>query len=160
MKCPYCREGDFAVIDSRNHRGGFPIRRRRACGHCKRKLWTVENVENVPLKVVKKDNSREPFDTDKIRRGLETACYKRPVSSAQIEEVVRYIEEKAYADYSGEVPTTVIGDLLMERLRSVDQVAYVRFASVYREFKDVSEFVVEVQPMLSPDGGNGSAEED
>jgi transcriptional repressor NrdR len=156
MKCPFCREGDFAVIDSRKNRGDFPIRRRRACSNCKRKVWTVEHVEDVPLKVIKKDASREPFDADKIRRGLEKACYKRPVSFDQIEEVVRYLEEKAYAEYSGEVPASVLGDLVMERLRSVDQVAYVRFASVYREFKDVSEFVEEVEPMLAPDGRNGS----
>src|SRR5579884_2429936 len=136
MKCPFCREGDFAVIDSRNHQGGFPIRRRRACDHCKRRVWTVEHVEEVPLKVVKKDDAREPFDAAKIRQGLEKACYKRPVSNEQMEEVVRQIEETVYARYFAEVPTSVLGDLVMEHLKHLDQVAYVRFASVYREFKD------------------------
>lgn len=154
MKCPFCRKGDFAVVDSRNHRGGFPIRRRRVCDRCKRRVWTVEHVEEIPLKVVKKDESREAFDAEKIRRGLEKACYKRPVSTDQIETVVREIESSVYQQYFGEVPTSVLGDLVMEHLRGLDQVAYVRFASVYREFTDVSDFVQEVQPMLgSPKNG-------
>src|SRR5438128_6379277 len=85
MKCPFCREGDFAVIDSRSHPSGFPVRRRRSCNRCQRRVWTIEQVEDVPLKVVKKDDSREPFDAVKLRSGLEKACYKRPVSSEQIE---------------------------------------------------------------------------
>jgi transcriptional repressor NrdR len=148
MKCPFCRQGDFAVVDSRSSQGGFPVRRRRVCGQCGRKVWTTEQIEEVPLKVVKKDESREPFDPDKIRRGLEKACYKRPVSTEQIEGIIRDVEEAVYAQYFGEVPATVLGDLVMEHLRKLDQVAYVRFASVYREFKDVSDFVDEVQPML------------
>jgi transcriptional repressor NrdR len=148
MKCPFCRTGDFAVIDSRNHQGGFPIRRRRACDKCKRRVWTVEHVEEVPLKVVKKDDSREPFDPAKLRRGLERACYKRPVGTEQIEEIVRQVEEEIYAAYFAEVPVSILGDLLMDHLKRLDQVAYVRFASVYREFKDVSDFMQEVEPML------------
>jgi transcriptional repressor NrdR len=148
MKCPFCREGDFAVIDSRSLDGGFPIRRRRVCERCKRRVWTVEHVEEMPLKVVKKDESREPFDPTKIREGLEKACYKRPVSTEQIEAIVRHIESEVYAAYFGEVPTSVLGDMLMKQLKKLDQVAYVRFASVYREFQDVSAFVEEVQPML------------
>jgi transcriptional repressor NrdR len=154
MKCPFCREGDFAVIDSRSHQGSFPVRRRRSCTRCKRKVWTVEHVEDVPLNVVKKDDSREPFDPEKLRRGLEKACYKRPISSEQLEAVVRQIEEKVYAGFFGEVPATVLGDLVMENLKKLDQVAYVRFASVYRAFKDVSDFVEEVEPMLAR-GRNG-----
>jgi transcriptional repressor NrdR len=149
MKCPFCREGDFAVVDSRSHRDGFPVRRRRICSHCQRRVWTVESVEEVPLKVIKKDESREPFDAAKLRRGLERACYKRPVSTEQIENIVRQVEGELYAGYFGEAPSSAIGERAMEYLRSVDQVAYVRFASVYREFKDVSDFVQEVQPMLS-----------
>ncbi|MBV9123148.1 MAG: transcriptional repressor NrdR [Planctomycetes bacterium] len=154
MKCPYCHKGGFAVVDSRNHRGGFPVRRRRYCEHCKRKVWTVEQIEEVPLKVIKKDQSREPFEPEKIRRGLEKACYKRPVSSEQIETIVRQIEDQVQAQYYDEVPSSVLGDLVMEHLRKLDQVAYVRFASVYREFTDVSDFVQEVQPMLrkNPNG--------
>jgi transcriptional repressor NrdR len=153
MKCPFCRDGDFAVIDSRSHQGGFPIRRRRACDRCKRRVWTVEHVEDLPLKVVKKDESREPFDPEKIRRGLEKACYKRPISTEQIETVVRQIESDVYARFFTEVPTSVLGDMLMEHLKHLDQVAYVRFASVYREFTDVSDFVQEVEPMLQKQNG-------
>ncbi len=148
MKCVFCREGDFAVVDSRSHRGGFPIRRRRICDRCRRRVWTVEVVEEVPLKVVKKDESREPFDPAKIRRGLERACYKRPVSADQIEALVSQVEGDVYSGYFGEVPVAVVGELVMKYLKALDQVAYVRFASVYREFTDVSDFVEEVQPML------------
>jgi transcriptional repressor NrdR len=154
MKCPFCREADFGVVDSRNHRGGFPIRRRRFCPRCKRRAWTVEQIEEVPLKVVKKDETREPFDSAKLRQGLEKACYKRPISAEQIETIVRQVEAEVYGGYFAEVPTTVIGDLVMEQLKQLDQVAYVRFASVYRAFKDVSEFVDEVQPMLA-ENANG-----
>ncbi len=149
MKCPFCREGDFAVIDSRSHHGGFPVRRRRACSKCNRRVWTTEHVEEVPLKVIKKDDSREPFDAAKLRVGLEKACYKRPVSSEQIEDVVHQVESDLYANYFGEVPASVIGELVIEHLKELDQVAYVRFASVYREFKDLSDFVQEVEPMLA-----------
>lgn len=149
MKCPFCRKGGFTVVDSRNQAGGFPIRRRRVCGRCKRRVWTVEHLEDAPLKVIKKNESREAFDPDKIRRGLEKACYKRPVSTEALEEIVRQIETAVYARYFGEVPTSVLGDMVMDRLRSLDQVAYVRFASVYREFTDVSDFVQEVRPMLT-----------
>jgi transcriptional repressor NrdR len=149
MKCPFCREGDFAVIDSRQKGGEFPIRRRRACDRCKRRVWTIERIEEIPLKVVKKsDQRREPFDSAKLRRGLEKACYKRPVSPQQIDDVIRKIENEIYARYYDEVPASVIGDLAMEYLHQLDQVAYVRFASVYREFQHVSEFVDQVQPML------------
>jgi transcriptional repressor NrdR len=149
MKCPFCREGDFAVVDSRSHRGGFPIRRKRLCNHCKRRVITVEHVEEAPLKVVKKDESREPFDPAKVRRGLEKACYKRPISTEQIEAIVRQVESDVYAEYFSEVPVAVVGELVMDYLKKLDQVAYVRFASVYREFKDVGDFVEEIQPMLA-----------
>jgi transcriptional repressor NrdR len=156
MKCPFCREGDFAVVDSRSQDGGFPVRRRRVCARCKRRVATVEQVEETPLKVVKKDNSREPFATAKLRRGLERACYKRPISSEQIESLVRRVEAEIYAKYWNEVPAAAIGELLMDYLKALDQVAYVRFASVYREFKDVSDFVDEVEPMLVK-GKNGAS---
>lgn len=156
MKCPFCRDGDFAVTDSRLQANGFPVRRRRVCDRCKRRVWTIEQIEDVPLKVIKKDNSREPFDSKKIRRGLEKACYKRPVSTDQIETIVRQVENDAYANYFGEVPAKILGDQVIRHLKKLDQVAYVRFASVYREFKDVSDFVEEVQPMLTR-ARNGSA---
>jgi transcriptional repressor NrdR len=136
------------VTDSRSHKGGFPIRRRRRCLNCKRRAWTVEQVEDVPLKVIKKDDSREPFDPAKLRRGIEKACYKRPVSSDQIEWIVRQIESEVAANYFGEVPVKAIGELVMSHVKNLDPIAYVRFASVYREFKDVSDFVQEVEPML------------
>jgi transcriptional repressor NrdR len=148
MKCPFCRAGDFAVIDSRSHADGFPLRRRRVCRACKRRVTTIEQVEEAPLKVIKKDRSREPFDPAKLRRGLELACQKRPVSADQIEGIVRQIDEYVHARYFSEVPSAELGELVMEHLQKLDQVAYVRFASVYREFKDVSDFVEEVQPML------------
>jgi transcriptional repressor NrdR len=149
MKCPFCGKGDFAVVDSRLQGGGFPVRRRRLCEQCNRRVTTVEQVEEAHLKVVKKDHSREPFDAEKIRRGLEKACYKRPVSTEEIEIIVRQVENDVQASYFGEVPSQVLGDMVMKHLRRLDQVAYVRFASVYREFKDVSAFVEEVQPMLA-----------
>jgi len=149
MKCPFCREGDFTVLDSRSHPSGFPVRRRRHCTNCQRRVWTIEQIEDVPLKVIKKDESREPFDSAKLRTGLEKACYKRPIGSEQIEHVVRQVESEVYANYFGEVPVTVLGELVMKHLKALDQVAYVRFASVYRAFKDVSDFVEEVQPMLA-----------
>ena len=155
MKCPFCREGDFAVVDSRSHRDGFPIRRKRLCSHCKRRVLTVEYLEEAPLKVIKKDESREPFDPAKMRRGLEKACYKRPISTEQIESIVRQVESQVFAEYFNEVPVAVIGELVMDCLKKLDQVAYVRFASVYRDFTDVSDFVQEVQPML-PKAHHGS----
>ena len=111
-------------------------------------MLTVEHVEEAPLKVIKKDESREPFDPAKLRRGLEKACYKRPISTEQIESIVRQVESEIYANYFGEVPSSVLGDLVMKCLKATDQVAYVRFASVYRRFKDVRDFVDELQPML------------
>lgn len=154
MKCPYCRAGDFQVIDSRSYEDGFPIRRRRVCRSCGKRVSTIEQVEESPLKVVKKDRSRESFDPAKLRRGLELACQKRPISADQIEAIVRQIEEYVHVRYPNEVPASELGELLMEHLQRLDQVAYVRFASVYREFKDVSDFMQEVEPMLgkSPNG--------
>lgn len=148
MKCPFCQGPDFDVVDSRTDAGGFPVRRRRKCNECGRKAWTVEQLEETPLKVVKKDETREPFDRRKIRRGLETACYKRPLSTELLDRAVSDIESAIYRQYDSEVPSSAIGELVMARLKELDQVAYVRFASVYREFKDVSDFVEEVQPML------------
>src|SRR5262245_6507540 len=130
MKCPFCREGDFAVVDSRHAERGFPIRRRRVCASCQRRVWTIEQIEDVPLKVIKKsDERREPFDAAKLRKGLEKACYKRPVTDEQIEAIVQHVENAIYANYFGEVPSSAIGDLVMEQLRRLDQVAFVRFAS-------------------------------
>src|SRR5262245_21906591 len=128
MKCPFCRQGDFDVVDSRSREGEFPVRRRRRCGLCGRKAWTIEQIEEVPLKVVKKNGIREPFERRKIARGLEKACYKRPVSSQQLEEMATEIETEIYNRHEREVPSTAIGELVMTRLKELDQVAYVRFA--------------------------------
>lgn len=154
MKCPFCRKGDFAVIDSRSRQGSFPIRRRRCCTRCHRRVWTVETTQEAPLQVIKKDQSREPFDREKIRRGLEKACYKRPVSMEQINAVVDRVEEEIYGQWCDEVAAPRIGELVMEQLQDLDKVAFVRFASVYREFQDVSDFMQAVQPMLPDKSSN------
>lgn len=151
MKCPFCHEGEFAVIDSRQQQGGFPVRRRRACRQCGRRVWTAEEILDLPLKVIKKDGRREPFDIAKLRGGLEKACYKRPIKNEQLDQIIQQIENELYGQYFGEVSSTIIGDLVMKHLRDLDQVAYVRFASVYREFEDVNDFVAEVRPMLARD---------
>lgn len=149
MRCPFCRVDNDRVIDSRASQDGFAIRRRRECLACKRRYTTYEKLEEPALKVVKKDGLRMPFERDKIKRGLEKACYKRPVSDEQIEALVSAIENDVLAEADSEVETRRLGELVMQRLRDLDQVAYVRFASVYREFKDVQDFVDELGPILA-----------
>jgi transcriptional repressor NrdR len=148
MICPFCRVDNDRVIDSRTSQDGLAIRRRRECLACKRRFTTYERVEEISLKVVKKDGVRVPFDREKIKRGLEKACWKRPVSDRDIEQVVTAVEADIYANFESEVPSEYLGEQVMQRLRELDQVAYVRFASVYREFKDVRDFVEELGPML------------
>lgn len=148
MKCPYCQSDNDRVLDSRTSQGGFEIRRRRECLSCERRYTTYERIEETVIKVVKKDGSRVPFERDKIKRGIERACWKRPVSDDTVETVLTEIENEIYANYESEVQSRYLGECIMERLRGVDQVAYVRFASVYREFQDVRDFVEELQPML------------
>jgi transcriptional repressor NrdR len=148
MKCPFCRVDNDRVIDSRASEDGFAIRRRRECLDCKRRYTTYERIEEWAIKVVKKDGSRTPFERDKIKRGLEKACWKRPISEEQIEATVSAIESEIYANFDSEVPSQTLGELVMRHLRQLDQVAFVRFASVYREFKDVRDFVEELEPML------------
>ncbi|MCA9117378.1 MAG: transcriptional repressor NrdR, partial [Planctomycetaceae bacterium] len=137
------------VIDSRASQQ-FVIRRRRQClaADCHRRFTTYEKIEESPLKVIKKDGTRVPFDRENIRQGLEKACYKRPVSESQIEAIVCEVEAEIYGDFDREVPSRIIGEQVFALLRKVDQVAFVRFASVYREFKDVNDFVEELEPML------------
>jgi transcriptional repressor NrdR len=146
MLCPYCREGETKVIDSRAAQD-FAIRRRRECLRCARRFTTYEKIEAL-LKVIKKDGTREPFDREKIKRGIEKACYKRPVPDEEVERIVSEVELEVYENFDVEVPARFIGEKVMEALRLIDQVAYVRFASVYREFQDVRDFVQELQPML------------
>ncbi len=147
MMCPYCRHGETGVIDSRASQQ-FVIRRRRKCLSCDRRFTTYEKIEETPLKVIKKDGSRITFDREKIKRGLEKACYKRPISDADMEAIVSDIEASLYENFDREVPSREIGEKVMESLRRIDKVAFVRFASVYREFQDVNDFQEELAPLL------------
>jgi transcriptional repressor NrdR len=137
------------VIDSRAGDDGGSIRRRRECLACRRRFTTYERIERQLLTVVKKEGVRDPFDRDKIKRGLAKACWKRPVTEDDIEQAVAAVEAELYGAYESEVPSQVIGERIMELLKGLDQVAYVRFASVYREFKDVRDFVDELEPILA-----------
>ncbi len=151
MRCPFCKKDNDRVIDSRAVEEGKAVRRRRQCLECKRRFTTYEYVEEVTLYVIKKDGRREPFDREKIKRGLMIAFTKRSVSTDEIEALLAKIERELYDKGDREVRSTVIGDLIMRELQKLDHVAYVRFASVYREFKDVKElkeFVKELRPLL------------
>lgn len=145
MICPYCKHTEDKVVDSRS--SGTAIRRRRECLGCGRRFTTYEYIEMVPLTVVKRDQSREPFEREKLLAGISMACKKRPVSRQRIEEMINSIENTLMASDSQEVRYDQIGNLVMEELRKTDPVAYVRFASVYREFKEVGEFVAQVQEL-------------
>ncbi len=140
MRCPYCKENNDRVIDSRESTDAYVIRRRRECLACRRRVTTYERIEETPLRLVKKDGSRVPFDRRKVLIGLVKACEKRPVPSEALEEITQRIEEYVTERYDREVPSRIIGSLVMRELRKVDHVAYVRFASVYREFQDVDDF--------------------
>lgn len=148
MRCQYCNYLDSKVIDSRPTEGGASIRRRRECMQCGRRFTTYEKIEAVPLLVVKKDGRREPFETQKIRGSILRACEKRSVSLAEMDAMVDRIEKAAYNDVDGEVTTRHIGEMVMEELKRRDQVAYVRFASVYRQFTDISSFMDELTKLL------------
>ncbi|MDC0273282.1 MAG: transcriptional regulator NrdR [Planctomycetaceae bacterium] len=151
MHCPFCRDGESKVVDSRLSQP-TEIRRRRECLQCTRRFTTYERIEQAPMKVIKKEGLRVPFDREKIRAGLEKACYKRPVGNEQIDEIISTVEQEVYQGFEREVPSMVIGEKVFELLKEVDQVAFVRFASVYREFKDVNDFVDELSPMLKERG--------
>ena len=148
MRCPFCRVDNDRVIDSRASEDGFAIRRRRECLHCKRRYTTYERLEESVIKVIKKDGVREPFSREKLRVGLAKACWKRPISDEQIDGIISRVESQIYRSTESEVETGQLGQLVMEQLLKLDQVAYVRFASVYREFADVRDFVNELRPML------------
>ncbi len=148
MKCPFCGDPDTKVIDSRPVDDNTSIRRRRQCIKCKKRFTTYEKLETIPLMVIKKDLSREPYNRSKIESGIVRSCHKRPVSMQQITELVDDIEGEIFAMGEKEVATSVIGELLMQKLKDLDEVAYVRFASVYREFKDVNTFVEEVNKLI------------
>ena len=148
MKCPFCGKPDTKVIDSRPVDENSSIRRRRQCEGCGKRFTTYEKLETMPLMVIKKDNSREAYDRSKIEAGILHSCHKRPVSPQQIGVMIDEIENQIFAREEREVPTSVIGELVMAKLEEVDEVAYVRFASVYREFKDVNTFMEELGKLL------------
>jgi transcriptional repressor NrdR len=145
VRCPFCKGEEDKVVDSRASGGGSVIRRRRKCKSCGRRFTTYERIERSPLRVIKKDGRREDFDRENILKGLKKACHKRNVPTEVLDEVLADIEREIYETYEREVPTSVIGEKVMAALRKIDDVAYVRFASVYREFKDVTEFLSEIE---------------
>lgn len=148
MKCPYCGAEDTKVIDSRPADDNASIRRRRQCETCGKRFTTYEKLETLPLMVIKKDNTREPYDRSKIEAGIVTSCHKRPVSVEEISRLIDEIENEVFSLGDKEVPTKIIGEKVMEKLQVLDEVAYVRFASVYREFKDVKTFMDEIGRLL------------
>ncbi len=148
MKCPYCGYQESKVVDSRHSDDSTSIRRRRECLSCQKRFTTYETVESLPMIVVKKDNSRQSFDRNKILNGMVRACEKRPVSMADLEAVADEIEQIVQNSLDREVSTEHIGELVMDRLKPLDEVAYVRFASVYRQFKDINSFMHELNKIL------------
>ena len=149
MKCPYCGYSESKVIDSRPTEEGSSIRRRRECLSCRKRFTTYETVESLPMVVIKKDGSRQSFDRNKILRGMIRACEKRPVSLGALETIADEIEQDLQNSMEREIRTEVIGEQVMTRLKKVDEVAYVRFASVYRQFKDIDTFMTELNKLLA-----------
>lgn len=148
MKCPFCGAPDSRVINSRPSAAGESIRRRRVCEKCERRFTTFEVVERTPATVVKRSGVREPFDADKVRSGIQKACEKRPVPAQAIDEVIAEIEAEAFANAAREIPTEQIGRIILRRLKEIDKVAYLRFASVYKQFCDLTDFDSEIQSLL------------
>ncbi len=148
MKCPYCGADATKVVDSRPADDNNAIRRRRQCDNCDKRFTTYEKLETMPVMVIKKDNSRESYDRAKIESGILRSCHKRPISRDQIKKAVDEIENELFANVDSEFSTALIGELVMDKLKDLDQVAYVRFASVYREFKDVNTFIEEIGELL------------
>ncbi|NQT95963.1 MAG: transcriptional repressor NrdR [Candidatus Omnitrophica bacterium] len=148
MQCPYCGHKEDKVVDSRSGTENDSIRRRRECLKCQRRFTTYEHIEDIPLMVVKKDGQRQPYDRNKLTSGILKACEKRPISVTKIEHLVDNIERALQRKHDKEVKSAQIGEMLMKKLHEIDEVAYVRFASVYREFKDVTEFMKELKYVL------------
>ena len=148
MKCPYCGYKESKVVDSRPADESSSIRRRRECLKCEKRFTTYEKVETIPLIVIKKDNTREQYDRSKIEGGVLRACHKRPISVNQINQLVDEVETEIFNREEKEIPSSLIGELVMDKLKDLEAVAYVRFASVYREFKDVNTFMSELKKML------------
>ena len=149
MKCPFCGFEESKVVDSRPAEEGSSIRRRRECLKCEKRFTTYETVESLPMVVIKKDGSRQSFDRDKILRGIQRSCEKRPVPFADMERMALEIEQEIQNSLEREVSTDVIGQKVMEKLKDADEVAYVRFASVYRQFKDINTFMAELNKILA-----------
>lgn len=152
MKCPYCGFADSKVLDSRPTDDDLSIRRRRCCLKCAKRFTTYETVEQLPVMVVKRDGSRQAFDKQKMLRGMIRACYKRPVSADALEQAANDVELEVRNSMRREVPAEYVGDLVMEKLKALDEVSYVRFASVYRQFKDISTFREELDRMIGESG--------
>ena len=148
MKCPFCNQDNTRVVDSRPADDNTAIRRRRMCDACGKRFTTYEKVETIPLIVIKKDQNREQFDRSKIEAGVLRACHKRPVSAEQIHRLVDDVETEVFNLEEREIPSSVIGEIVMDKLKDLEAVAYVRFASVYREFKDVNTFMDEIKKMM------------
>ena len=149
MKCPYCSNLESKVVDSRPSDEGSSIRRRRECLECHKRFTTYETVESLPLVVIKRDGSRQTFDKSKLLNGMIRACEKRPVSFDTLNDIASEIEQSLQNEMEREVPSSVIGEMVMKKLKAVDEVAYVRFASVYRQFKDISTFMTELNKLLA-----------
>ncbi|MBR1877306.1 MAG: transcriptional repressor NrdR [Lachnospiraceae bacterium] len=148
MRCPFCGHENTRVIDSRPAEENNSIRRRRVCDECSKRFTTYEKVETIPLIIIKKDNNRETYNREKIENGVLRACHKRPISAEQITSLVDEVETEIYAREEKELDSSVIGELIMDKLKNLDTVAYVRFASVYREFKDINTFMDELKKVL------------
>ena len=149
MKCPFCGHENTRVIDSRPAEENNSIRRRRVCDECNKRFTTYQKIETIPLIIIKKDKNRETYDRAKIEAGVLRACHKRPVSAAQISQLVDEVETEIFSMEEKEIPSQIIGELVMNKLKDLDAVAYVRFASVYREFKDVNTFMDELKKFLN-----------
>lgn len=154
MKCPFCSHENTRVIDSRPAEDNNSIRRRRVCDECGKRFTTYEKIETIPLIIIKKDNNREAYDRAKIEAGVLRACHKRPVSAQQITTLVDEVENEIFNREEREIPSGTIGELVMNKLKDLDAVAYVRFASVYREFKDVNTFMDELKSVLNDKNPN------
>ena len=156
MKCPFCSHLEDKVVDSRESREGDAIRRRRECLRCERRFTSYERIDEIPYMVVKKDGRREPFDRNKVMAGLLRACEKRPIAATKLESIVNSIEKYVQDSPDRERSTTKIGEMIMRRLKELDKVAYVRFASVYLEFEDVTEFMKELKTLVRTRSGPGA----
>ena len=149
MKCPFCGFDESKVVDSRSTDDNTTIRRRRECANCSKRYTTYEKIEDIPILVIKRDSTRENFNKEKIVNGLIIACQKRPISRRQIEEIAEDIEKSISNKMLTEVETILIGEMIMERLKKIDEVSYVRFASVYRQFKDINTFLEEIKNLMT-----------